>query len=312
MGNQLPKISLVMPVHNEQENIAPMCERLSNALLPLGGQYTFEVLYVDDGSTDATIDEINKWTDKQLPVGYVKLSRNFGHQAALEAGLAHATGDAVITLDGDMQHPPEYIPSMLDEYAKGADVVQMARSNMTDNMKGIVALTFYKLFNSLPGTKLVPNAADFRLLSRRVIKAFLGRPGHGKFIRAIIPTLGFKQVQLEYKEVKRQFGSASYTYFDSFELALHALFKFSRLPAYLVTFMGFLLLFVGGLYSLLMLTGAITETGHRFDLSLALLLAGCVFLSAGVICFYLYFLLEQVRQVPHYIVSEVIIPNQSV
>lgn len=309
-GKPKPIISIVIPMHNEEVNVQPMSNRLLSVITPLQSLYRFEVLFIDDGSSDGTLKALQQLLQPGLPFGYVQLSRNYGHQAALEAGLTKATGDAVITLDGDMQHPPELIPAMLEQFSQGADVVQMQRTNMTENIKGIIGMSFYKFFNAVSGAKLVPNAADFRLLSRKVVDAFLNMPGHGKVLRAVIPTLGFKQVRLEYVEEKRQFGTPSYTYFDLLELALHAVFKFSRFPAYFVTFAGIVLLLLGLVLGLLFATGAMHEGSHGFLVAVAMFLAGCIFFAAGILAFYLYFLLEQVRQVPHFVVSEVAYPPQ--
>ena len=132
-------VTILIPVHNEEDNIPLLIKRLSKTVSALP-MFDFEALFVDDGSTDNTLKMIEQYADGGLAVGYLKLSKNFGHQAALEAGLQHASGGIVISMDGDLQHPPEMIPKMLEEYSKGADVVQMQRSNTASDFKGFLSV----------------------------------------------------------------------------------------------------------------------------------------------------------------------------
>lgn len=304
------KICIIIPVHNEQENILPLTHRIMATIHPLE-KYFFEILFVDDGSRDNTILEIENLIEKKLPVGYVQLSRNFGHQYALEAGFALANADAVITMDGDLQHPPEEITRMIEKFESGADIVQMQRKNVGEDFKGKLSVSFYTFFKWISDAPLVPNAADFRLVSRRVGEEIMKIPGKGKLLRAIIPALGFSQVHLDYLQDERKFGKASYSFFDSYELALHTIFKFSRFPAHFTFFTGMLMLLSGIGMSVLHFAGIIPQSAHLFFISLFLLLAGCVFLATGIICWYLFFILEQARQNPSFVVKKISYPSVS-
>lgn len=302
------KISIIIPVHNEEENISPLASRLINVIQPLT-QYEFEILFVDDGSQDHTIAEIEKLIKNKLPVGYIQLSRNFGHQAALEAGLTIAKGDAIISLDGDIQHPPEEIPSMIKSFEEGADVVQMQRVNILNSSKGMLSQVFHFFFKMVSKGSVVPNSADFRLISRKVRDQILLISGKGKLFRSLIPSLGYKQIVLPYKQEKRNLGTPSYSLFKLYELALNIVFKSSKLPAHVTIGTGFIGLFIGLFSYLLIETGVVHETMDRFIIATLLVLIGCIFLASGVICWYLIFILEQVQKDPSFIIYKVVLPN---
>lgn len=301
------KICIVIPVHNEQDNIQPLTERLLAVTNGLRN-YSFEIVFVDDGSRDKTITEIEKLIAQNFPVGYIQLSRNFGHQNALEAGIASVDADAIITMDGDLQHPPEEIPWMIESYEAGADVVQMQRVNAGENFKGILSVVFYTFFKWISSVPLVPNAADFRLISHRVAEQIINIPGKGKLLRALIPSIGFTQVHLKYKQPERKFGKPSYSFFDSYELAIQTIFKFSRFPAHFTFTLGCLLLFAGMVLCLLNGLDILPDNKHAFITALFLLLGGGVFLVASVICWYLYFILEQARQDPSFVIKKIVSP----
>jgi len=272
-----------------------LTERIMQVISVLS-KYSFEILFVDDGSRDKTMEEIEKAIDRKFPVGYVQLSRNFGHQCALEAGLMLANADAIITMDGDLQHPPEEIPRMVEKFESGAD------------FRGMLSVFFYTFFRWVSDARLVANAADFRLVSRNVAEQIMKVPGKGKLLRALIPSIGFNQVHLEYEQPQRKFGKPSYSFFDSYELALQTIFKFSRFPAHFTSIAGVLLLFTGLVLYFLYGLNLLPDNRHTFIIPLFLMLAGCVFIVAGIICWYLYFILEQIRHHPSFVVKKVVYP----
>lgn len=302
-------VTIIIPVRNEEGNIRPLLERISKTASSLPS-FSFEVLFVDDGSTDNTLKNIEQYSDGKIAVGYLLLSRNFSHQAALEAGLHHASGNIVISMDGDLQHPPEIIPKMLEEYCKGADVVQMQRSNTGSDFKGILSVMFYTFFSWISQVPVVPNAADFRLMSRRVVDEINKIQGRGKLLRALIPGVGYKQVYLPYVQEPRKSGKPKYTFFASYELAMHTIFKFSDFPANAMLASG-TAIFLAGCISLVLLKAEVIPAS-AFSVGMILLAAigGLVLFSAGIICWYLYFILEQVRSDPSYIVSKIVSPRR--
>jgi dolichol-phosphate mannosyltransferase len=212
-------------------------------------------------------------------------------------------------MDGDLQHPPEEIPRMIEKFETGAEVVQMQRKNVGESFKGILSLTYYTFFKWISDAPLIPNAADFRLVSRNVAEQIVKIPGKGKLLRAIIPALGFNQVHLGYLQDERKFGKPSYSLFDLYELALQTTFKFSRFPAHFTLIAGIILLLAGLTISIFLASGVIQESSQRFFLALVFLLGGCVFIAAGIICWYLFFILEQVRHDPSFVIKRIVLPT---
>ena len=304
----LRNLTVVIPVHNEAPNLRPLVDRLCAvaAHLPV---WDLILLVVDDGSTDRTIALLDELRAEGRPVGYLRLSRNFGHQAALDAGLAAAAGEAVITMDGDLQHPPEDIPQMIEAYERGADVVQMVRNQTAPGGKGFWSRLFYRMFAMLSRTDIIPNAADFRLLSRRVVDVLSRIPEREKFLRGLIPSLGFRQTVLQFEEGRRKEGDPTYTFVRSFQLARKALFDFSTVPLRLVFWLGMILAVasfcwgVGHIIKKLVFWEAITP-GFTDIITSILFLSGCILASVGVLGRYLMIILEQVRGRPQFIVME--------
>ena len=303
------KLSIVVPIHNEEENIEPLADRIFLVAGKLDNYFT-EIIFVDDGSKDKSAGVIEKLIEEHKPVTLVQLSRNFGHQAALEAGIAHATGDIIITMDRDQQHPPEYIPPMIEAYEKGADVVQMKRVNAGEDIKGLFSLMYYGFFNWVSGYPIVANAADFRLMSKRVVDEILKIQVKGKFLRVLLPAVGFKQVYLEYVQDKRTLGKPSYTFYTLYLLAFHMLFKFTRAPIHAIMTLGILMLGSGLAYFIYLIVRLATGSLQAITLSAAILpffitLLGCLLIGIGVLAWYLYLIVEQLRQQPDYIVNRI-------
>ena len=185
-----PELSIVIPVFNERENLEPLLARLRPVLDGLGRRY--EIVYVDDGSRDGTAERISALAAVDPWIRLVRLSRNFGHQAALVAGLAHAHGAAVITLDGDLQHPPELIPRLVERWQAGDDVVQTIRREPADDslLKRTSSRGFYRLLSALTRLHVTPGAADYRLLSRAALTAFLACGERCRFNRGLVQWIG--------------------------------------------------------------------------------------------------------------------------
>ena len=304
------RLCVVIPVHNEAANLDALVGRLRTVAGKLPG-WDMELLFVDDGSTDASAQKLREIRAGGVPIGYARLSRNFGHQAALCAGMQMAAGDAVITMDSDLQHPPEEIPRMVDAFERGADVVQMVRSDpaCAGAGKGLFSTWFYRTFNHLSDTHIVPNAADFRLMARRVVDIFLRIPEREKFIRGLVPSLGFRQVSLEFQQAQRLHGQATYTFRASLRLARKALFDYSTVPLQFVFWLGMTMsaisFCVGTAHFLKKLIYP-KDVGPGFtDLITAIFfLSGCVLASLGIVGRYLMMILDQVRGRPPFIVMD--------
>lgn len=299
-------ITIVIPVHNEASNIKSLLNAIMESVSTIT-KFRFEILFVDDGSTDNTLECIKSLYCQELPIGYIKLSRNFGHQYALQAGLKIAHGEAVITMDGDLQHPPEMIPEMVELYSGGAEVVQMRRVNIGANFRGWVAFILYSIFKKISDVPLVPNAADFRLMSRKIV-TIVNQSGKGLLLRIAVPSVAHKIEYINYHQNKRFSGSPSYNFFDLFELGVQALFKYTTFPAKASFFSGVILLIIslsGVAYSVLQ---HLVYTISCQIMLIFCFIGGMMLISLGIICWYLYFIFEQSRSDSIYTISEIVEP----
>jgi len=301
------KYSIVIPSFNEEENIGPLLERLVPIAESLGD---YEIIFVDDGSFDGTLGILKNLNTVNPRLKYISFSRNFGHQPALKAGLDHASGDAVICMDGDLQHPPELIPDLISGWKEGYDVVYTLREEDRNLslFKRKTSGMFYRLVNGLSDTKIEPGAADFRLMDRRVVDAFSSLPENPQFIRGLVPWLGFRQKALSYQPESRLHGESKYTVRKMFSFALNGITSFSVKPLHISTIMGFItcgIAFVYGLYAILVhiLTES-TVPGWTSVLVSVLFIGGVQFFILGILGEYIGKLFIQSKERPHYIIRE--------
>jgi dolichol-phosphate mannosyltransferase len=308
-------LTVVVPLHNEAENVGDLVQRICAALAPEAGRWTTEVLLVDDGSTDATMALVEALRADGWPVGFLQLTRNYGHQAAMAAGLHHAEGDVVVTMDGDLQHPPEELPRMLRAFERGAEVVQMVRTEQAGGSKGLLSAWFYKIFNRISDTHLVPNASDFRLVTRQVAEVLVRIPERDKFLRGLIPSLGFRQVQLEFSEPARLRGTPSYSLGRSLRLAGTAIFNYSDAPLGAVVYLGMIMAtasFAVGLAHLAkkLLWWEEVTAGFTDIITAIFFLGGCTLVALGIVGHYQRIILEQLRGRPAWVVRRHVGPAQ--
>lgn len=223
----------MIPVFNEAGVIEKFYEQISTVLAELPA--SIHIFFVNDGSTDGTAAALRTIASSDKRVTVLTLSRNFGHQAALTAGLDASQGDYVISLDGDGQHPPEMIPQMLELLTQGYDIVQGQRVEDTRSFsfKQITSLGFYALINRISGTQMVPGAADFRGMSRQAVDALKAMPEYHRFLRGMVSWLGYKSVILPYHETSRMAGRSKYSLGKMLRLAMDAIFSFSLMPLYI-------------------------------------------------------------------------------
>jgi dolichol-phosphate mannosyltransferase len=245
----MKKISIIIPVYDEQDNIYP----LFNALKKIKEKnYLYEIIFVEDGSTDQTLKTISKLSKENNEVKYISLSRNFGHQIALKAGLDHATGDCVITMDGDLQHPPKYIPAMIKKWQQGYDVVYTVRQDGRETPLGkrITSWLFYKLVNLFSDVYIPPGGADFRLIDKKVIDVLKNMNETPFFLRGIVPWSGFSQISINFSVEARSTGKTKYSIRKMLLLALDGLTAVSIKPLRMATFLGFFFAFISGVYGI--------------------------------------------------------------
>ena len=204
-------VSIVVPVFNEEDNIQHFYESVCENMAPL--PYDFELVFVDDGSKDRSREILRSLEQKDKRVQSIFLARNSGHQLALTCGLDHADGDAVITMDGDMQHPPELIPVLLKKWEEGYEVVQTIRKTTqgVSAMKKLTSYYYYKVLNMLSNVHIQEGGSDFRLMDKVVVKAFRRYREHARFIRGMIGAMGFRQVQIEFVAPKRYAGVSKFS-----------------------------------------------------------------------------------------------------
>ncbi|MEG1543226.1 MAG: glycosyltransferase family 2 protein [Tannerellaceae bacterium] len=241
-------VSIIIPAYNEEGNIRIMVETIATLLSSL--PYQYELIFVNDGSTDHTLEVITTLAKENSNIFYIELSRNFGHQSALKAGMDYAHGDCLITLDCDMQHPPQLIAEMLSKWEEGYDVVytRRAEDKKLPLFKRITSRTFYALCNKLSDIELEAGTADFRLLSRNIAHVFCSLTESDLFIRGMIKWLGFKQYAIDYEPGERFSGSTKYNLRQMFSLALKGITSFSVSPLYIAMYVGFFMSLLSFLY----------------------------------------------------------------
>lgn len=238
-----------MPVFNEEENILELIRQVEHVLDPL--PYTYSFIIVDDGSTDNTLDVLRAAYDADKKIRYISLSRNFGHQNALKAGLDHARGDCIITMDGDLQHPPQLIPQLLKHWEDGYDVVYTIRQDDETNtgfIKRKTSTLFYKIMNRMAGLEMEKGSADFRLLSKKVLYILQGIEEHEVFFRGLVKWVGFRQIGVEYKAGARTKGQSKYSLKKMIQFGVQGITSFSIKPLYIAAYLGFLFSLLALLY----------------------------------------------------------------
>ena len=305
MSREPRLVSVVAPMYDEQETVDVFYERVRAAL----GDVSFELVFVDDASTDRTPELLDGLADADPRVRVLHLSRNFGHQAALTAGLEHARGDVVVMLDGDLQDPPELIPTMLDHWRGGSDVVYGVRESRAGEtwVKLTTARWFYRLFARVTRLELRENSGDFRLMSRRALDAVLSMRERNRFLRGMTVWVGFTQTAVPYKRDPRFAGETKYTPRKMLRFALDALSSFSSVPLQAATLLGFLFSLIA-LLSLPLVVVAryagIYERGVPSVLFVVLLLGGIQLITVGIIGEYVGRIYDEVKRRPLYLVGE--------
>jgi len=241
-------IAFVIPVCNEEENIPILIAALRKCMDQSG--YVYTITFVDDGSTDHTVDVLKTQSQQYKNVFYINLSRNFGHQNALKAGLDIVEGDCLIMMDGDMQHPPDLVPEMIKRWEEGYDVVYTIRKDHKEMplMKRKTSNMFYNLINNLSDIELEPGTADFRLMDKKVVEVFRVFKEADLFMRGLVKWMGFKQLGLEYDPAQRTLGKSKYTLKKMIRFALQGITSFSIRPLYIATYLGFIFSLLSLLY----------------------------------------------------------------
>ena len=301
-----PKLlSIVAPVYDEQELVEEFIARACAA----AADYHFELVMVNDGSSDSTPELLDHIASTDPRVRVIHLSRNFGHQAALTAGLEHAAGDVVAMIDADLQDPPELIPDMVAQWSQGADVVYAVRRQRDGEsaFKLATASWFYKLFDKLAQVDLEPNSGDFRLLDRRALDALLAMTERSRFLRGMTVWVGFNQTAVSYERDARHAGETKYTLRRMLRFSLDAITSFSHLPLQLATYSGILSAGVAFIAIPVVIALRLFDSylpGFGSITIAILLLGGIQLIALGVIGEYVGRIYDEVKHRPLYIVGE--------
>ncbi len=301
-------LSVIVPCYDESAVIEAFYRELRPVLdgLPLN----HELIFVDDGSDDDTLDKLNLIADKNPAVRVCSLSRNFGHQIALSAGLDAAVGDAVIMMDADLQHPPTLIPELVRRWREGHDIVSAVRSRTEGSswFKNLTSSAFYRLINWLSSTQVPEGAADFCLISRRVARSLGNMPERHRFLRGLISWAGFRRAYVEYRSPRRAAGSTKYSLVKMIGLAMDAVFSFSAEPLRLALRAGLAITLLGFAYmAWTLIKGYLLHSlvpGYSSLIGVIIILGGCQLMFIGLIGEYLARVFEQVKGRPLYLLKQ--------
>ena len=302
------ELSLVIPTFNEEGNV----QRLYNEILLVLKQLqisTYEVIFIDDGSSDQSLQHIEALRAQDTNVHYLQFSRNYGHQHALKAGLDHARGAAVVSLDADLQHPPALIADMVHLWRQGAEVVYTRRNDKQNVglFKKLSAKVFYWLANRLSEVLIEEGTADFRLLDRKVVDAIKTFKESHLFLRGLIPTLGFKQVALDYEPAARFSGQSKYSLGKMFHFAINGITSSSARRLYFSIYLGLFFAFLAFVYGCYAIYIAVFTdaaiTGWTSLIASVLFIGGIQMILIGIVGIYLGKLFVQSKQRPTYIIK---------
>ena len=307
----MKKISLVIPMYYE-EKVANKCyEKVSNVLKSLEDKYDHEIIFVNDGSKDKTLDILEEIAKKDTKVKIISFSRNFGHQAAVTAGLKEVTGDAIVIIDADLQDPPEIIQEMLELWEQGNEVIYGKRKTRKGEsaFKLLTAKMFYKTLNALSDVEIPKDTGDFRLVDRKVVDVVNNLPEHNKFLRGLFSWVGFKQKAYEYERQERFAGETKYPLKKMLKLASDGIISFSNKPIKMVGALGIISIIISVIiliYALISYIFKLNELSAGWtSLMVAItFFAGVQLLSLWVISEYIGRIYDEAKGRPQYIVDK--------
>lgn len=309
-------ISIVIPLYNEEENVNQIHKRLTDASILWKEDY--EIVFIDDGSYDHTLDLLKALCKTDPKIRIIKLSRNFGHQAAISAGIKQSKGDAVIIMDGDLQDPPEELPRFLEKWREGYDVVFAVRKKRKENIfKKIAYKSFYRLLNLISDINIPLDSGDFCLMDKRVVRILNNEMiEYNRFVRGLRAYVGFRQIGVEYNRDERAAGEVKYTVKKLIKLAIDGLLDFSTFPLRIATYLGFLIAlpsFIVGLFFIIhrildfkFLGYSPSDTPGLASLAVGVFfLGGVIMIILGVIGEYIGRIYSEVKKRPFFIVDEI-------
>jgi dolichol-phosphate mannosyltransferase len=307
-------ISIVVPVFNEEKNIPLLIAEVKKTFLDLKDKYTYEIIFIDDGSRDNSLLIIKSFAVREENIKYIEFSRNFGKEAATSAGINNAAGDAVIALDADLQHPIELIPEFLKKWEAGYDVVIGLRTKNPNIpiIKKLASSLYYKIINAISSTPIVSGATDFRLIDKRVVSEFNKFTEHERITRGLIDWLGYRRTFLEFTANERAHGTASYSYLKLFKLAISSSIAHSLFPLKFAGYLGVFIIITSGLGGFVVfvqryifddvLGWSISGTGQLAILMIFFI--GIVLACLGLITLYIGNIIHEVSGRPLYVIRD--------
>jgi dolichol-phosphate mannosyltransferase len=310
MSSPACTLSIVCPAFEEAEVLPRFHAELAKVLSTLQPEYDIEIIYIDDGSRDGTLAVLHQLAAADPRVRYLSLSRNFGQQVALTAGLEHSRGDVVISMDSDLQHPPTLIPALLQKYHEGYDVVLTLRDEdpRLSVFKRLSSRVFYQLMRWVSETEIRAAVSDFRLLSRKAVDGLLQLQETHRFMRGLVNWVGFRTTLVSFAPACRGGGATKYTVRRMLALAFDGMLSFSKVPLRLSLFLGLAIILLGlgqGTWAILQaLFSSATALGLHLALTSLYLLGGCILCSVGIVGEYVGRIYEQVKGRPMYLLRD--------
>jgi dolichol-phosphate mannosyltransferase len=308
-------VAVIIPVYNEKDNLNELTSRLLKTVSSLTRH--FEIIFVNDGSDDGSLEAIKALSQQHNEIFYINLTRNYGHQVAVSAGLKYCNSEAVITIDADLQDPPELITEMFKEYEKGYDVVNARRKQRKGEslLKRGTAKLYYRLLKRLVPFEIPLDTGDYRLISKKVVEALNQMPEQNKYLRGQIAWLGFKTSTVAYERESRKYGESGYTYSKMFKLAIDGITGYSDSPLWLVSRMGFVIALLSFLFIIYAIFAHFvleqTITGWTSIIVSATFLGGIQLFSIGIIGEYIARINTNVKRRPLFMVESTNMESQN-
>ena len=300
-------ISLIVPCYNEEAILEKFYQEITELLQTC--MYSYEIIFINDGSQDKTLDLIKNLSFNHHHIKYISFSRNFGKEAAMLAGLRFAIGDIIIIMDADLQHPPSLIPELVKGYEEGYDQVIAKRNRKGDSfIRSVQAKLFYKLINKFVDVTLTDGIGDFRLLSRRAVDSLLSLSEYNRFSKGLFSWIGFKEKIIEYENVVREEGESKWSFSKLLNYAIDGMMSFNNKPLRMSIYLGLFVTLLGIIYILYTFFGillhGIDEPGYFTIVSAILLFGGIQLICLGVIGEYIGRIYYETKRRPHYIIEE--------
>ena len=302
-------LSIVIPVLNEEKNITILFDRILSCLTATNLKY--EIIFIDDCSTDKSFEIITKLSENNKSIKAIRFSRKFGYQESIYCGLEYSNGEHIITMDSDLQHPPELILDLINKANEGYDIVNMVRRKAVKKtfISKIGSSFFYRIINFLSPTRVVNESADFRLYNRKVVNNLKLFPERGIFIRGLVGWMGFKQIDIKFDEQERKYGASKFNLFRQIKFALVAITSFSTSPLYFSIYTGFILSSIGMVYGIKVIVNVIIfdtiyYEGWASIISLLLFIGGLIMIMLGIIGIYLSVIFNEIKMRPRYIINK--------